>query len=254
MSIDPRLKERRKVVAEDRAKRSVTRLLRFIAVGLVAGSLVWLAFSPWFSVSAVMTEGVDKSDAHAILHDWEFRAGEPMIKLDVAGVTTALESDPWVAEAEVARQWPNRVTVTITERVPVAWVQTDSGWARRDLSGEPLPSADQPDDALGRVVLPEVTDGDTTTDPVLMGALEFIATLPGHLAPRAEVFVRESELWAVVNGHQVRLGRPIDMAAKALSLVALLEHDIPSGSILVLVAPTNPAITSPGADQGEEGG
>lgn len=254
MSIDPRLKERRKVVAEDHAKRSLTRLLRFIAAGLVVGALVWLAFSPWFSVSAVMTEGVDQSDAHAILHDWGFRAGEPMIKLDVAGVTAALESDPWIAEAEVARQWPSRVDVTISERVPVAWVQTSSGWARRDLSGAPVPSADQPDDTLGRVALTELADGDITTDPVLLGALEFIATLPDHVAPGAEVFVSESELWALVNGHQVRLGRPIDMAAKALSLVALLEQDIPSGSILVLVAPTNPAITSPGAGQDAEEG
>ena len=247
MTIDPRLTERRKVVAEDQAKRSLTRLLRFIVIGLIAASLVWLAFSPWFSVSAVMTDGVASLavEYHGII---PFKAGEPMVKLDVSGVTAALESDPWVAEAEVARQWPNRVSVTITERVPVAWVETSSGWARRAIDGAVLPSEDQPDGTLGRVVLPEIPEEEAASDPVLLGAVEFIASLPGDLSSNVELFVRDSELWALVNGHQARLGRPIDMTAKALSLTALLDHDIPPGSVLVLVAPTNPAITTPGPD------
>jgi hypothetical protein len=46
-----------------------------------------------------------------------------------------------------------------------------------------------------------------------------------------------------VGGYQVRLGRPVEMGEKALSLAALLREQPPAGSILTLIAPTNPAIT-----------
>jgi hypothetical protein len=50
MSIDPRLMERRKTVAEDNAKKSISRLLKFLTVIVLAGASAWLLFSPWLSV------------------------------------------------------------------------------------------------------------------------------------------------------------------------------------------------------------
>jgi hypothetical protein len=48
-----------------------------------------------------------------------------------------------------------------------------------------------------------------------------------------------------VTGFQVRLGRATEMRAKALSLAALLREQPAPGSILTLIAPTAPAITTP---------
>ena len=67
MSIDPRLAERRKSVAEDNAKRNIGRLLRFLGTLAVVGGLVWLALSPFLSVSQVRTAGVASSDTHSTL-------------------------------------------------------------------------------------------------------------------------------------------------------------------------------------------
>jgi hypothetical protein len=52
-------------------------------------------------------------------------------------------------------------------------------------------------------------------------------------------------LWATVSNYQVRLGRSDDMTEKALSLAALLEERPPEGSMLTLIAPTNPAWKAP---------
>ena len=53
------------------------------------------------------------------------------------------------------------------------------------------------------------------------------------------------ELWAEIPEFDVRLGRPTDMEAKAVSLVALLDEKPPRGSLLTLIAPAKPAYTPP---------
>jgi POTRA domain, FtsQ-type len=248
MSIDPRLMERRQTVAEDNAKRNVTRLLKFLAFALVVGALVWLVFSPWMSVSQVDTSGVEASNAYAILADQQVVAGTPMIRLDARGTEQALLEDPWVGEAKVRLHWPNRVEVAIVERVPVAWALTAGGWTRRAIDGVALPSGPEPDPEMVRIEMPELADVAATSTPEMLGALQFVEALPTSLRRGSEVSHHDGEMWATVLGYQVRLGRAVEMREKALSLSALLEEDLPAGAVLVLIAPTNPAVMSPGAD------
>ncbi len=252
MSIDPRLMERRKTVAENNAKRSIGRLLRFLLLLVAAGSLVWLMFSPWLSVSQVTTRGVEQSTTHAVLVDHRVTAGTPMILISAPAVEGSLLRDPWVAEAEVMLHWPNQVTVDIVERVPVAWTRGGDGWTRRAIDGVALPSAEQPDDELARIDMPGVGDDEATDSLDLLGALEFVAALDTSHHPGTVVTYHEGEIWATVTGYQVRLGRADAMAEKALSLGALLDEEIPEGSTLVLLAPTNPAVMTPRAEEPAE--
>lgn len=247
MSIDPRLIERRQSVAEDNAKRNVGRLLKFLAVVVGVGALVWLAFSPWLSVSRVSTTGVRASEANAILADRGVVAGTPMIRVDVPATEAALLEDPWISGAEIELNWPDEVTVAISERSPVAWTMTADGWARRAVDGVALPSASEPDPEMAQIEMPELAEIAVPTTPDMIGALEFVAALPSTLHPGTVVTLREGELWATVSGYEVRLGRAAEMREKALSLVALLDTTPPAGSIVVLIAPTNPAVRQPGA-------
>lgn len=249
MSIDPRLMERRKTVAEDKAKRNVTRLLKFLALVLAVGFLVWLVFSPWLSVSLVETEGIEASSANSILVDAGVVAGTPMIAVDPGAVERALLTDPWVAEADVSRRWPDLVIVEVVERVPAAWVQTEGGWTRRALDGVALPSETEPDPAMVWIDMSDVAEDLADESPDVLGAIEFAAALPESLQEGAVVTRVDGELWATVSGYQVRLGRPVEMGDKAVSLAALMGEDIPKGSTLVLIAPTNPAVMTPGSTE-----
>lgn len=254
MSIDPRLMERRKTVAEDNAKKNVGRLLKFLLFGIIAGTGVWAIFSPWLSVGQVVATGIETSTAHSVLADNRVRAGVPMILIDVARVESLLLEDPWIAEADVRRDWPNTVTVGVVERDPVAWVRTGGGWTRRALDGVALPSGSEPDDTLARIEMPELADSVARNSIELTGALEFAAALPADLHPGTLITHRENELWATVSGYQVRLGRSDVMTEKALSLAALLEQGPPKGSTLTLIAPTNPAELPPSADDSDDAG
>lgn len=248
MSIDSRLIERRKTVAEDKAKRNVSRLLKFLAMVVVVGAGVWLVFSPWLSVSMVTTTGVEASDSHATLVDQRVVAGTPMVLISISRVETALLEDPWVARASVRLRWPDVVDVEVVERVPTAWVRTEDGWTRRATDGVALPSEPEPDEAMARIEMPEVADSGVVESTDLLGALEFIEELPADLHQGTVVSRHEDELWATVAGYQVRLGRAVDMGEKARSLNALLAKDIPQGSTLVVIAPTNPAVMTPEKD------
>jgi hypothetical protein len=245
MTIDPRLAERRKAVAEDKAVRSVGRLLRFLAVILVAGALVWVALSPWMSIKQVRTAGIHTSEGHSILVDHGVVAGTPLILLRPGSIEDALVADPWIKAARVHLNWPDEVVVRVTERVPVAWFNTSGGWQWRDVDGVAVPGPDSPDPGMARVELPGLDDRDAADSAVVKGAAEFVDSLPEPLHEGTVLRVVEGEVWAEVRGWEIRLGRPVEMAEKALSLVALLDEGLPEGSTLILVAPTHPAISTP---------
>jgi cell division protein FtsQ len=244
MSIDPRLIERRKVVAEDKARRNVRRLLRLLAVATLVGAGVWLMLSPFMSISEISVTGVQSSGTRDVLEAHRVIPGTPMILFQPSSVEARIEEDQWVIGATVGRRWPTGVFVSVEERVPAAWVQTSSGWWSRSIDGVALTSVLEPDESLGWVRLSSIPDGNAVDSPLVLGAIEFVAALPPDLTSDVIVRVEDNgELWAVVSGYQVRLGRPVEMTKKALSLDALLGVDPPRGAVLTLIAPTNPAVT-----------
>ncbi|TDI37162.1 MAG: FtsQ-type POTRA domain-containing protein [Acidobacteria bacterium] len=247
MTMDPRLLERRQAVAEDSARRNVGLLLKFLVTVIMAGILVWLAFSPWLSVSQVRTAGIVTSNANEILAANRVVAGRPMIMLRPEAVERALELDPWIRRARVHLEWPDEVIVRVDERVPVAWFQTAGGWARRDIEGVAVPGPNSPDDTMPWIRLPALDDVDAESSVFVLGAAEFVASLPDSKHFGITMRVEGGEMWAVVDGYQVRLGRPVEMGAKALSLIVLLREPLAENSILVLIAPTHPAVKPPEA-------
>jgi hypothetical protein len=243
MSIDPRLAERRREVAEDRARRNVSRLVKFLVVAGVAGAVVWVFLSPWLSVASVTTTGITASTTATILIEQGVVEGTPMILIRSREVEAALETDPWVLRSDVELDWPKAVVVQIEERVPSAWVETDEGWGLYAVDGTRLGTAPDPDPAMPRIQIGEVvaTAGPT---PALLGSLEFALGLSEELRPESRLRIEAGgEIWAEVAGYQVRLGRPVEMREKALSLAALLREQPPAGATLTLIAPSNPAIT-----------
>jgi cell division protein FtsQ len=255
MSIDPRLIERRREVAEDRARRSVSRLVRLMVVLGVVGAGVWLALSPLLSVKEVITSGIVASSGNSALVEAGVLAGTPMILIRSEQVVAGLEQDPWVREAAVELEWPNRVVVRVEERVPVAWVETSQGWEWRAVDGVALPSPIEPDDTLPRISFPALSEEEAAGSPQLFGALEFAAELAPDLAAGTLVWEEgNGELWAEVSGYAVRLGRPVEMEAKARSLEALLADRPRRGSTLTLIAPTHPAVSPSGSSEGESDG
>ena len=246
MRIDPRLAERRRVVAEDRARRKVSRLVKFLVALGFAGAVVWLFLSPLLSVASVTTSGIAASSADTVLVEHDVVEGTPLILIRPNDVERALESDPWIRESVVELDWPTGVVVRVQERVPAAWLETNEGWGLFAVDGVQLGTAPDPDPAMPWIELGAISAEETESSRDVLGSLEFVATLPEELRATARVRSEPGgEIWAEVAGFQVRLGRPVEMGAKALSLAALLREKPAPGSTLTLIAPTHPAVQPP---------
>ena len=95
---------------------------------LLAAAVLGALRSPLFAVHDITVEGTARlSEAH-VLRIAGISEGENLFTFDAGEARRRLEADPWVATAEVSRHLPHAITVRITERVPVAAIETHLGW------------------------------------------------------------------------------------------------------------------------------
>jgi cell division protein FtsQ len=232
--MDRRLEKRRKEVAEGQARSGLFKLLIVLIVASIGGLAIWMFRSPLLSVQEIVVAGAPPHLREQVRSESGIAPGEPLVSVRPAEVEAALGDNPWIASSKVTLQWPQRVLIEISPRLPVAWLDEGNGWT---LVGE---------DA---VVLESARQAGTEL-PILrahaelakLGGLAFLAELGPLQFPGALVEERDGEMWAQVGGHDVRLGRPVDMEAKARALAALLARGVDAGANISLIAPTRPAV------------
>nr|MBO2500597.1 FtsQ-type POTRA domain-containing protein [Acidimicrobiia bacterium] len=250
IEMDRRLAERRRRVAEERARSNLGRLLRLLIALGVAGAVVWFMHSPFMSVGRIVVDGARQVDVEAVLAQHGIYEGRPLLFLDVASAEAALLEDPWVAEATVARDWPTTVLVEVVEREPAVAVRLADGWWSAAADGVLLERAEQRPDGLPAADFADVPSEEVAEDLDVAGAIEYLAALPPEYRADALVVSGDEGLEGTVAGFRVRIGRPFDTAEKARVTAAILEQGVEEGSVITVMAPANPAVLPPGA--GEE--
>jgi cell division protein FtsQ len=120
-TMNPRIRQRRESVHEDRARR---RVRWYYVAGGALGLLVLLvlvAHSPFLSARVVRVTG-DHSEVstRAILEAGGLAGHPPMITVNPATSEANIEALPYIRTATVVRHWPDAVDVAVTERHPVA--------------------------------------------------------------------------------------------------------------------------------------
>lgn len=243
--MNPKLAERRKGVSEDRARGRLKWVLLFLLLvgAVVAG--IWLIRSPVLSIRDVSVTGAERSDPGAAIAEIGMGNGTPTIDVDQAAILQAVRSDPWIASATVEISFPGSISVAVVEHVPFATVLAADGVVTVSADGAVVP-ADAPIGAPKvSIDTGPVTSGYDIANPLILGALRFVAALPPELAATAEVISDGEGLVAMVAGHRVLLGRPADMNEKAIVLASLIESGIDSGAEVNVIAPLRPAVTNP---------
>lgn len=245
-AMDTRVADRRKGVSEDKARRRLRWVLAAIAVILVAVGTFWLIRSPILSIATIDVTGAERTDPGATIAALGMGVGRPTIDVDGGAIEAAIERDPWIAEATVSVAWPGTIHVDVIEHEPLVPVMAGDSWYLVSADGAVLASAPTPGVADAAVAIDlGVGIGETTADRSVLGALEFLDALPEDLRVGAALSVATEGVVAVVEGHRVVLGRPIDMGAKALVLEGLIASGLESGAEVNLIAPTRPAVANP---------
>jgi cell division protein FtsQ len=243
--MEPRLAERRKGVSEDRARGRLKWVLLFLLLigAVVAG--VWLIRSPLLSIREVAVSGAHHSDPAAIVAASGMGHGTPTIDVDGATIAAAIEADPWVASARVDVSWPGSITVSVVEHVPLAFVAADGGAVPVSVDGAVVPPTELTDAPRISIDTGPVSAGYQILNPLILGALEFVAALPPDLAATADITTNGEGLIGTVDGYAVLLGRPDDMHDKAVVLATLIASGLEPGVEINLIAPLRPAVTNP---------
>lgn len=169
-------------LAERQRARRRLRLRAIAAVAavvlLIAGAGYVLLASPWL---ALRTDAIEVTGTDAIATTEEVLAvvtpvqGQPLLRIDTAGLREQLLEIVGVRDATVERAFPNGLVITIEPRVPVATVAQDGGYVLLDSDGVALTTTEAPAEGVPLVEVPVGTD-DTAAS--LEAVLTVMAALP----------------------------------------------------------------------------
>lgn len=243
--IDPRLARRRRQVQEASARRRLRWTIMLLTLAILAGLVVAIFRSSWFSIDNITVEGANRSPVREMLAEVGVEEGVSIVSIRSRRAEDRLLEDPWVAEAEVRVVWPRSVQVTVVEHVPVARVTAGPTWLVSSGRGAVLAEGTGIVDAVIDIDVGLLDPGMEITNPAVLGALEFVAALPDELHPGTIVSGDAAELEATVGGYEVVLGAPKEMAQKAVTLAAVLDQGIEQGAVISLISPLRPAVSDP---------
>lgn len=94
-----------------------------------------------FKISAVHLSGNARTSPAAIIDALGFEPDQSIFGADIQGARARLMALDWVADAEVRRQYPNSISVSIIEKLPFALWQSANGLVVVERSGAVITKA-----------------------------------------------------------------------------------------------------------------
>jgi cell division protein FtsQ len=221
--IDPRIRARRLAVAREAARRHRRVVVAALVVTAVVAVAVGAVYSPLLAVDHIRITGATQTGSAAVLDAAGVDLGDPLLRVGLGGVEDRVGRLPWVARVTAARDLPHTLRIQVVERVAVGWTPLPGGAALVDRSGRVLARSASPPEGL-----PELA----AAGPVAVlgrrvhpaASARLVAALPPDLAARTlKATVGDGAATLELGGGpQVRLGAPVDVAAKARVAAAVL--------------------------------
>jgi cell division protein FtsQ len=199
-----------------RLRRLVIGVLATMVITAGGGAgLHWLLTTPRFGVASVEVRGVSRVPPDQILAAAAIQSGTNIFKLDTIGVTGRVESLPEVRRADVVRELPNRVVISVEERRPFTLVHGGRlHWMDEEgrLLGASPEAVAPPMPVISGLSAEELASMRTAPGPKARAAIGVIRALlrsgNGLTAEISEIDMsrREGPVLYTVDGVEVRLG------------------------------------------------
>lgn len=192
-----------------------------VGLVLLVALVVWLVyFSSLLSVKGVEVEGAHHLSAEEIRSAAAVPTGDPLATVDLDRIRARVEALAPVRSADVTRQWPDQVLITVEEREPVAVVEIAGQLRGMDADGVVFRDyAQAPPD------LPRVETGSVTGSDALAEAALVVAAMPADLAADVDhvaVATVDEITLELRDGRTVTWGSADDSDLKAVVLADLL--------------------------------
>ncbi|KYZ77109.1 hypothetical protein AXX12_02955 [Anaerosporomusa subterranea] len=206
----------------DSTRRPVngTALALLLLAVLLSGFLLFQ--SSLFSVGTVMVQGHRYLAEDEILRIAGVGARVNIFRLDTANIQRRLTQDLRIAGADVTRQLPGTIIISVRERQPAAFIATAYGFAQLDGEGMVLAVAK----SIRRMNVPIITGhniggsyvGERVESPVVLGVLRYLSALSeSAFRQLSEIHIESSGQITgyTVDAARIKLGEPEQMAEKA---------------------------------------
>jgi cell division protein FtsQ len=153
----------------------------------------------------------------------QIHRGDAMVWLDTGVAVSRIDALPWIRAAHVEREWPGTVTITVTERTAVGWVDTGAGPALVDGSGRVLERVETAPTDLPQIASPKLVPPVGATIEPVVGA-HVAARLQGlaRAGTRTITLSPTGVVLGLVNGPDIRLGEPTAVMLKVRASLAVL--------------------------------
>jgi cell division protein FtsQ len=135
--VDPRIRQRRVAVARHQGRRRLRFVVAAVIVVLVVVGGLGLLHTGLFSAKKVEVTGSHPHIPTATILAAAGLAGHPpLISVNTGVVAAKVEKLPRIATARVSRNWPDHITIAVTERVSVASMAgPGTSWSEVDRTG-----------------------------------------------------------------------------------------------------------------------
>jgi cell division protein FtsQ len=201
------------------------RVLAAVIAALVVVTTGTIAYATGvFDVRHVQVVGASRATTGRIDSLAHSAVGNSMLTVNTSSLRRRIAAMPEVAAVHVARQWPDTLRLTVTERLAVVAVHQPGGWLLIDRTATPYLTVTQ----LPARVLPlDVATAATAGDPTLRAAVDVVLVLPSSVRSTVDAVSAPS-----VAGIELRLrgggtviwGGPEDSLRKARALAVLLAQ------------------------------
>jgi cell division protein FtsQ len=245
--VDPRVRERWIAARRSEGRRRLRIVLCVVGLVVVLIVAAGVMASPLFDVDRVVVKGSAHTTPVQVERAAGVHPGDMMVLVDTGAAAQGIDALPWIRSARVEREWPGTVTIAVTERSAVAWVDTGHGPALVDRTGRVLEPLSAPPTDLPQIVAPRIVPPVGATITPTVGA---------HVAGALEGFARSGTrtitvgpggvVLGLVAGPDLRLGEPAHVDRKirsALAVLAALDGD--AVQYIDVTVPSNPVAGPP---------
>ncbi len=195
------------------------------AAAIVIGVGWALLDSKFFVVRSVTVTGTRLTTPAQVRAAASIQPGIPLIRVNTAAVARRVDQIRQVQSVRVARQWPNGVTIMVTERTPVLAVPAGTGYELIDKDGVALQALPEPPPGLPTLDFTGPVSSLRGSRAVYAAAV-VLTELPRPLAsPVATVQAPSASAITVTlaNGISISWGGTDRAAAKATELTLLMR-------------------------------
>jgi cell division protein FtsQ len=208
---------------------AVMMLAATLVHGVQRGGQLSYEGSPWqklpgkfasligLAADDIRINGLTHHDPEMVLQTLGVTPGGSLMSFDAGQARNVLQSMDWVSAASVQRKFPNRLEITIAERLPFAIWQHDSTYSLIDRAGFAMGGLE----LMGQSHLPLVTGaGANLQAEEIINHLEATPELKGKVSAVAMVGKRR---WTLYLSNGVKIALPVDGVPEALAKISELD-------------------------------